>query len=98
MCVTGGEGFGVHQAERRSSVSSTDPHPSMVEWVLGCGGVTVTTLRGESLCELVPVVDDPRMFAKIANSIKRLLDDEQKCLETKVLPHRDQTDRERAAS
>jgi hypothetical protein len=51
-----------------------------------------------SLCELVPVVDDPRMFAKIANSIKRLLDDEQKCLETKVLPQRDQTDRERAAS
>jgi hypothetical protein len=46
----------------------------------------------------VPVVDDPRMFAKIANSIKRLLDDEQKCLETKVLPQRDETGRERAAS
>jgi hypothetical protein len=39
------------------------------------------------------VVDDPGKFAKIHNSIKRLLDDEQKRLETKALPQPDQTDR-----
>jgi hypothetical protein len=54
MYVTGGEGFGVHQAERRSSVSSTDPHPSMVECVLGCWAVTVTTLRGDRYVNWCP--------------------------------------------
>jgi hypothetical protein len=38
------------------------------------------------LCDLAAVVDDPKMFAKLARHIKRLLDAEQKRLNGENLP------------
>jgi hypothetical protein len=38
------------------------------------------------LCDLATVVDDPKMFAKLARHIKRLLDAEQKRLNGENLP------------
>jgi hypothetical protein len=38
------------------------------------------------LCDLAAVVDDPKMFAKLARDIKRLLDAEEKRLNGEDLP------------
>jgi hypothetical protein len=42
--------------------------------------------RWRELCDLAAVVDDPKMFAKLARHIKRLLDAEQKRLNGENLP------------
>jgi hypothetical protein len=39
------------------------------------------------LCDLAAVVNDPKMFAKLARHIKRLLDAEQKRLNGENLPN-----------
>jgi hypothetical protein len=39
--------------------------------------------RWQELCELVVVVEDPKMFADFATEIKRLLDAEQERLDAK---------------
>jgi hypothetical protein len=42
--------------------------------------------RWRELCDLAAVVDDPKMFAKLARHIKRLLDAEQKRLDGDTQP------------
>jgi hypothetical protein len=45
-----------------------------------------TKERWRELCDLAAVVNDPKMFAKLARHIKRLLDAEQKRLNGENLP------------
>ena len=45
-----------------------------------------TKERWRELCDLAAVVDDPKMFAKLARDIKRLLDAEEKRLNGEDLP------------